>query len=211
MISNSQKIASLTKLGWGHNAAANDGSELINNISNLCPLLQTSETIAIQAVSKQKLTVLLQSSLPQQSKIHVLNQIILQDFKTSTVLKKRKCNGEIQSEMIQIFTRSKDLKTIKSKKQSCILTAIASISNISSTPIDPKTSRYQSVINIRKVVKPLVHTCSDSPAIVGHVNCTMKKKADKTILFVAQIVSRKGFMRICHQTLKGCFGDEIKE
>ena len=83
-------------------------------------------------------------------------------------LKVKKCNTEIWSEILQLKTRSKDLKT--QKMQGCILKAVEAISKVTDTLINLKNSKNRSPKNLRNSIGPMVHDCTDSLALLSHVN-----------------------------------------
>ena len=91
-----------------------------------------------------------------------------------------KYNKEIWSENIKYRTRSNGSKM--QKMQGCVLKAIGAISNIANTLLDLKTSKNQFVKYIRKVlIAPLIHTCTDTVAILGHFNTPPLNKTEETI------------------------------
>ena len=88
-------------------------------------------------------------------------------------LKVKKCNTEIWSEMLSSKTRSKDLKT--QKLQGCILKTAGVISKVTETLINLKNSKNLSLNNLRNSIGPMVHDCTDSLALLSHVNSRLEQ------------------------------------
>ena len=86
-------------------------------------------------------------------------------------LKVKKCNTEIWSELLQSKTRPKDIKT--QKLQGCILKAI--ISKVTDTLIKLKNSKNLSLNNLRNHIGLMVQDCTDSLALLSHVNSSLEQ------------------------------------
>ena len=96
-------------------------------------------------------------------------------------LKVKKCNTEIWSEMLSSKTRSKDLKT--QKLQGCILKTAGVISKVTETLINLKNSKNLSLNNLRNSIGPMVHDCTDSLALLSHVNGRLEQTRRDNIAY----------------------------
>lgn len=67
-------------------------------------------------------------------------------------------------------------KTIKTQKmQGCISKAVGVISKITDTVINLKNSKNLSTNNLRNSVGPMVYDCTDSLALLIHMNSSLEQ------------------------------------
>ena len=59
--------------------------------------------------------------------------------------------------------------------QSCILKAVRVISKVTDTVINLKSSKTLSLNNLRKSIGSMVHDCTDSLALLSHVNSSLEQ------------------------------------
>ena len=171
----------------GPNANAKEGSnydevsdedDLIKDIENdFCSVEKTGEPIdnnlakiinnvVLNPISKDKLLKKLDSH-PRPENLNSLRV--------------KKCNREIWSEMVQSKTRSKDLKI--QKMQGCILKAVGVISKVTNSLIDLKNNKDVSPNNFRSSLSSIVHECTDSLALLSHVNSTIEQNRRDNIAY----------------------------
>ena len=96
-------------------------------------------------------------------------------------LKIKKCNPEIWSEMIHLKTRSKDLKT--QKMQGFILKAIGAISKVTNALLELKNSKNLNTTTLNKNISTMVHDCTDSLALLSHVNTDFEQNRHDHIAY----------------------------
>ena len=75
--------------------------------------------------------------------------------------------------MLQSKTRSKDFKT--QMLQDCILKTVGVISKVTDTLlVNLKNNKNLSLKNLRNSIGPMVHDCTDSLALLSHVNSSLE-------------------------------------
>ena len=89
----------------------------------------------------------------------------------SLIVKKR--NTEIWSKLLQSKIISTDLKI--QKMQGCISKTVGVISKITDTVINLKNSKNLSTNNLRNSVGPVINDCTDSLALLIHVNNSLEQ------------------------------------
>ena len=75
--------------------------------------------------------------------------------------------------MLQLKTRSKDLKT--QKMQGCVLKAIGSISKVTNALLELKNSKNLNTTTRKKNLSTMVHDCTDSLALLSQVNIDLEQ------------------------------------
>ena len=75
--------------------------------------------------------------------------------------------------MLQLKTRSKDLKT--QKMQGCVLKAIGSISKVTNALLELKNSKNLNTTTRKKNLSTMVHDCTDSLALLSQVNADLEQ------------------------------------
>ena len=83
--------------------------------------------------------------------------------------------------MLQSKTRSEDPKT--QKLQGCILKVVGVISKVTDTLINLKSSKKLSINNLRNSIGPMVHDCTDSLALLNHVNSSLEQTPRDNIAY----------------------------
>ena len=83
--------------------------------------------------------------------------------------------------MLQSKTRSKDLKT--QKMQGCILKAVGAISKVTNKLLKLKTSKNLNTTTLRKNISPIVHYCTDSLALLSHLNTDLEQNQHNNIAY----------------------------
>ena len=83
--------------------------------------------------------------------------------------------------MLQSKTRSKYLKI--QKLQGCILKAVGVISKVTDTLVNLKNSKDLSPNILRNSIGPVVHVCTDSLALLIHVNSSLEQTRKDNIVY----------------------------
>ena len=77
-----------------------------------------------------------------------------------------------------------DLKDLKTQKlQGCILKALGIISKRTDTSINLKNSKNFNLDNLRNSIGPMVHDCTDSLALLSHVNSSLEQTRINNIVW----------------------------
>ena len=75
--------------------------------------------------------------------------------------------------MLQLKTRSKDLKT--QKMQGCVLKAVGVISKVTNTFLELKNGKNLNTTTLNKNLSTMVHDCTDSLALLSQVNTDLEQ------------------------------------
>ena len=83
--------------------------------------------------------------------------------------------------MLQLKTRSKDLKT--QKMQGCVLKAIGSISKVTNALLELKNSKNLNTTTLNKNLSTMVHDCTDSLVLLSQVNTDLDQNRRDHIVY----------------------------
>ena len=108
--------------------------------------------------------------------------------------------------MLQSKTRSKGLKT--QRMQGCILKALGAISKVANALLELKTSKNLNTTTLSKNLSTIVHDCTDSLALLSHVNTDLERNRHDHIAYCLDN-QYHALRKNVHADSEFLFGDDL--